>query len=205
MSEKGDKARDEEFRDVLGKAKEGDRAAWEEIFQRLGNEKGEEGAAVLAIARKALPRSHWARELVESRDILQSALRVGWLNADQFRGETAGELFSWIRTILRNKIERAGRRKENRSRDLAGGLQDVPEGAGRPEGEAPIDSAIEAEVRARVRGAIQQLPEDQRQVMELYLQGLSAPEIARLLDLTPVAVRKRESRATARLREILSE
>jgi RNA polymerase sigma factor (sigma-70 family) len=194
-----------EFREFLDRAKSGDRSAWEAIFEKLGDETEEEGAAVLALARRALPRDHWARDLVESRDVLQSALRVGWLHAEEFRGSTEGEFFAWLRTILRNKVERAGRRQEHRLRKLAGSLEDMTGGAEGAEAESPIESALEEEIRGRVREAIRELPEDQRQVMDLYLAGLKSPEIAQLLGISPAAVRKRESRAVAHLREILGE
>ena len=54
-----------------------------------------------------------------------------------------------------------------------------------------------------MRQAIANLPEGQRVVLELRLQGLSAPEIASKLGLDPQAVRKRESRAMSQLRGLL--
>ena len=105
------------------------------------------------------------------------------------------------------KVNRATRRRDTRTGQLVDGLVDgSAQDASRRVGEeapSPLSSLIEEEVRARVVAALESLPENQRVVMELSLKGLATAEIARLLDLNPAAVRKRESRATERLRELL--
>ncbi|MEM7234725.1 MAG: sigma-70 family RNA polymerase sigma factor, partial [Planctomycetota bacterium] len=59
-------------------------------------------------------------------------------------------------------------------------------------------------LRDRVRAAVHKLPEDQRLVLELRLRGLSSRQIADEIGLSADAVRQRESRASKRLRELLS-
>ena len=54
---------------LLRRVKEGDRQAREELFALLGSET-EQGGVILAMARKVLPKDHWARQLVESQDIV---------------------------------------------------------------------------------------------------------------------------------------
>jgi len=188
------------FDDLLARARTGNAGAWEELFARFADEEGE-GAILLAIARKVLPPGDRARDFVESRDLLQSALRSGWFHATDFRGNSSAEFIGWIRTILRRKLGRAVRRKTPRP----GGDQ-VADKAEEPAGAEPVDPLarlVREEVRERVQKAVQELPEDQRVVMDLRLQGLKAPDIAGMLGLTAQAVRKRESRAAGRLREIL--
>lgn len=67
----------------------------------------------------------------------------------------------------------------------------------------PEERAEAAEIGRRVRAALEHLSEDQRQVLVLrYVGGLSAPEVARVLDKTDGAVRSlqhRGERALARL------
>lgn len=191
------------FSEMLDRAKAGDESAWEALFARLGNEREEEGAAILAIARRALPRDHWARHLVESRDIVQSALRVGWVHMEAFQGTTEAEFFAWLRTILRNKVHRATRRRDTRTAQLPDGAEEGATGSPGEEDSSPLTSLIEQEVRERILSGLESLPENQRIVMELSLEGLPTAEIARLLDLKPATVRKRESRAIERLRELL--
>jgi RNA polymerase sigma-70 factor, ECF subfamily len=194
---------EDRFRKLLEKARSGEREAWDELFSRLADEGGEEGAAVLSIARKVLPRDHWARNLIDSRDVVQSALRVGWIKAEQFEGSTEKEFFGWLRAILRSKVGRATRRGDQRPHARAEVVEEIPEPSG--EERSPLALVIEEEVKSRVQAALGQLPEDQRAVMDLSLQGLKGPEIARILDLKPATVRKRESRAAERIRELLGE
>jgi len=188
----------EPFAELLRRARAGDEAAWGRIFSRLGNDE-EEGGRLLAIARKILPEGDRLRDLVESRDLLQSALRSGWIDASQFRGQTEGELFAWLRQILRRKVSRVVRRQDPRPAGEALDEEALPD----EDDAGPLEDVLRAEVNERVRASIELLPEDQRAVMQLKLQGLSAPEIARILSIKPDAVRKRESRAAERLREML--
>jgi RNA polymerase sigma factor (sigma-70 family) len=189
-----------EFSELLARAKSGDRDAQKKLFSLLGNEECEPGAAVLIMARTLL-KNNWVRSLLESKDIVQSALREGWLNVCRFRGSTEVEFYAWLRAILRSKVTHAVRMKLPLPQDL------------RPEGEENRDVAaneesalaamIEDEMRQRVRSALDGLPEDQRLILELRIQGKSAPEIADALGLNPAAVRKRESRIIERLRQLL--
>ena len=76
-------SKDEAFLDVLQRARAGDREAWVELFARVGDQEGE-GAVLVAMARRVLPSGDRLRNFVDSRDLLQSALRSGWLNIDNF-------------------------------------------------------------------------------------------------------------------------
>jgi RNA polymerase sigma factor (sigma-70 family) len=69
--------------------------------------------------------------------------------------------------------------------------------------DAPLSALLREEVLGRVRQAIEDLPEDLAKVMRLRLQGVKSDEIALLLELKSATIRKRESRALARLRERL--
>ena len=190
---------DNTFAALLRAAKEGDVEAANDLFARLADSE-EEGGALLAIARGVLPNGDRARDFVESRDLMQSALRSGWLDVRDFRGETPAEFMGWMRGIVRRKLGRVVRKK--RPRPGGDHVVEVSEDqTGEDEGLALL---LREEVRVRVREAIERLPEDQRSVMDLRLQGLKAPQIAVMLCLKPETVRKRESRASARLRELLA-
>lgn len=187
--------------ELLERAKGGDKGAWEEFFSRFGREDAD-GATILAMARRMLAHGDPIRSFVESRDLMQSALRCGWIDLDEFRGETPAEFLGWIRSILRFRLNRVLRRKRPRS-----GLDDSATEAGtanQAQEENPLTMMVRDEVRQRLLKAVEALPEDQRDVMKLRLQGLTAPDIATMLELKPDAVRKRESRAVERLRAELN-
>ena len=98
------------FRAVLDLVLAGDREARDELFTRLVNEKSE-GALLIALARRLIPRGDRVRDLVDTRDFVQSALKSGWINLAEFQGSSPGEFLNWIRTIVRRKVSRAIRRE----------------------------------------------------------------------------------------------
>ena len=67
-----------------------------------------------------------------------------------------------------------------------------------------LDLAIENEQRREVRNAIRSLSvDDQNLVQELFVEGISAEEIARRTGATAMSVRKRKSRLLERLRGLV--
>ena len=187
------------FSDLLDQARKGDKAARARLFDQLAGEK-EEARTILAIARKVLPQGDPARDFVESRDLIQSALHSGWLDLSRFQGENPGQFFAWLRTILRHKLGRKVRKRQPRvASEESAEPGTLLAGSGDAE---PIEEVLRHEMVERLRAAIDALPDDMRVVVERRLQGQNAPEIAYDLGLSPAAVRKRESRAMARLREL---
>ena len=72
-------------------------------------------------------------------------------------------------------------------------------------GISPEDQAIAAIERRDITRLLAQLPQEQRELVELRLQGLSDKEIARVLGRTPGAVRTAQYRAVLRLRQLATE
>jgi len=68
----------------------------------------------------------------------------------------------------------------------------------------PLDHAIARESRAELHVAIAELSDDQREVGELRLAGLTGPEIAETLDKSHAAVKMLQLRAVQKLRTLLS-
>jgi RNA polymerase sigma factor (sigma-70 family) len=196
----GDDISEVPFRAVVERVTAGDAEAREELFARLGRETSER-ALLLALARRLIPRGDRVRDLVETRDLIQSALGSGWLNFSEFRGTTPGEFLNWIRVILRRKIARAIRTM--RARGALEGLESRDRALADDRGEAALGRLIRDEARSRVRKAMDDLPAHERTVLDLRLQGFDGPAIAARLGLKPETVRKRESRALARLRRIV--
>jgi RNA polymerase sigma factor (sigma-70 family) len=191
----------DEFATLLRKVRAGDVEARERLFDLIAREE-ELGGDLLRAARRILRPGDRGRDYLESRDLVQTALRAGWVDAGAFQGSTREEFLAWLRTILRRKLFRAVRRK------IPAAALDEAKEAEVPapkEAESPLTRLIEEELRARLRSAIKSLPDDQRAVVKLRLQGLDGPKIAAALGIEPAAVRKRESRAAKRLREILKE
>jgi RNA polymerase sigma-70 factor (ECF subfamily) len=117
------------------------------------------------------------------------------------RGLTGGprEIRSWVyRAAQRNVIDHI-RYKNRRPEDL---IAEAPE---RPLTEkGPDELALDADEARRIQSAMARLSEDQAQVIALrFLAGLSAPEVAAVMDRNEGAVRALQHRAVAALARIL--
>jgi RNA polymerase sigma-70 factor (ECF subfamily) len=70
---------------------------------------------------------------------------------------------------------------------------------------SPEEQAISSDASRILRAAIAQLPERQRQVVELRLAGLTGPEIGQVLGCRTRTVDVAQFRAVARLRTLLAD
>ncbi len=78
-------------------------------------------------------------------------------------------------------------------------LEEIDEVASAPEGRASYEDV------ELLRGALKELPAREREVVILRdLQGLSTWEVARILMISPITVRRHSSRALAHLRKLLN-
>jgi RNA polymerase sigma-70 factor, ECF subfamily len=117
------------------------------------------------------------------------------------RGLTGGprEIRAWIyRAAQRNVIDHV-RYKNRRPEELFAEAPEHPVTA-----KGPDDIAEEADEAARIQSALARLSPDQAQVLSLrFLAGLSAPEVASVMDRNEGAVRALQHRGVAALARIL--
>ena len=71
------------------------------------------------------------------------------------------------------------------------------------EGESPESLALSSTEQAEVRALLRQLPDTQRQILELRLAGLTGVEIADVLGRTHASVKIAQVRAYRTLRTLL--
>jgi RNA polymerase sigma-70 factor (ECF subfamily) len=125
------------------------------------------------------------RAHLDPSDIVQETLLKAYHGREQFRGRTEQELVAWLRAILNNTLANALR---SCSRQKSAGFARATEQAdsssarrdARPSDDRPRadEVAIRNEQLLLVARALDQLPADQRDVVEMkYLQGLTVPEI----------------------------
>ena len=160
----------------------GDSRAFREIFQRFA-------PMLQSMARRRVGTGGDADDLVQ-----QAFLQLHRARHD-FRPGT--RLRPWLVTIAMNLTRDVLRRRGRR-----------PEAPIDPERmEAPISaghSAESADEARHVRAALTELPEDQREVIELFwLSGLAYAEIAQIVGASEGAVRVRAHRGYVRLRALL--
>ena len=143
------------------------------------------------------------RVLDDTRDVeeaVQDTFVQAWRNLDRYRAEAA--LFTWLYRIGVNAALARTRRKQHPTTDL----DSLPaEGAPHVARDVlPEPSAEANDLRARVLGALAQLPFAYREAVVLRdLAGLSNDEVATALDVSLPAAKSRIHRGRLQLRDLL--
>ena len=140
------------------------------------------------------------REVAE--DCGQEAMVRIWRSLESYRGECALE--SWVYRIAANCCMDWLRKKK---RDRSVSVEPLREQGFDPADDAPgtEEQVVQKDERRRLREAIRQLPDDQREALILtQLEKVPYEEAARALGVSEGTVKSRVNRAKARLKEILS-
>lgn len=155
----------------------------------------------------------WLRGKVDASDVVQESLLQAHRAREQYRGNAEPQLHLWLRTILANKLNDAVRAWSRQRRDANLELslqQTLDRSAARLEvvlaGDDPTPSQCVslAEQFVILAQALDALPEDQRQAVELHhLKGCSVSETAALMGKTRPAVAGLLRRGLVDLRERL--
>jgi len=155
------------------------------------------------------------RAKLDASDIVQQTLLQAHEFRDQFRGQSEAELAGWLRTILANTLAAAVRRYAadardlKRERSLEEGLADSSarlENWLAAEQSSPSQRVIRIEELVRLAGALAQLPDEQRQVIELHhLKGWPVAEVAAIMQRSKPSVMGLLFRGQKKLRELLHE
>ena len=175
-----------EERRLLAATRAGDRAAAEELVERSYS-------AVFA----SLFRMCGDRDL--AADLTQETYRKAWEALSGFDGRS--QFFTWLYRIAYTTFLNAIRRPR-RVTSL-----DAPEAPEMRDDAPAVDELLSNEEDAqRLRAAVLQLPEDLRfTVTAHFWGGLAVKEIARIENITGVAVRKRLHKAFGILEASLEE
>src|SRR5919204_3985918 len=138
-----------------------------------------------------------AGNAADAEEAAQDAFVKAWRALGRFR---AGEpLRPWLLRIVANEA-RNRRRSAGRRAALALRAAEEPSGDAAPSPEAAL---LDAEQRAHLLAAVEELPEDARLVVACrYFLGLSEEETAAALGIRRGTVKSRTSRALGRLREL---
>lgn len=160
-----------------------------------------------------LQLDHRLSAKLDESDVVQQTLLQAHQHKDQFRGHTEAELMGWLRTILANTLAGAVRRFTTEARDFGRerSLQDnLNESSARLEGflaaeqSSPSERVMRVEELVRLAGALAQLPEDQRVVVELHhLKGMPVAEVAEAVGRTKPAIMGLLFRGLKKMRTLL--
>ncbi len=181
------------------RAREGDREAYDRLFER---------AAPRALQFVRLRLGAALRGRVEEVDVLQDAYLDAHAAFPRFRFQGPGSFSRWLCRIIENRIRGLADFHGAAKRRPPGGdvrISQVVERACSP-APGPSTAADGNDRQRRLAGALLALPEDQREVLLLrFFQDRSVDDIAHLTGQSPSSVRRVVGRATARLGALLSE
>ena len=173
---------DEVERLVQG-VRERDSAAFEELYDRYHQ-------LVYGIARRMLPDAEAAE------DVTQAAFLKLWTNPEAFRG---GHFSGWLGRVARNCAIDALRSHAVRRESIALAPEAVLEAR-------TDDLALSKIDGDHVRHALQRLPREHREVIEMgFFAGISHSEIARTMALPVGTVKTRIRTGLRRLRAELEQ
>jgi RNA polymerase sigma-70 factor (ECF subfamily) len=166
---------------LLIRVAERDRAAFELLYQRYVR-------SVFGLALRRL------RDRQRAEDAVQETFTAVWRSAGSYRPER-GPAAPWLYAIARNAIvDRMRARHEPPA--------EVPDLASSEPG--PSDHAESSYVAWRVHRALEELPDKEREVVELaYWSGLSQSEVAEFLHIPLGTVKTRTRSALSRLAGVL--
>lgn len=176
---------------LLERVRRGDAGAREKLAARYVE-------TLRRLARGRLPRS--ARERYETDEMVQETVLRGLERVGRFEPRRAGAFLAYLRRILLNLIYDECRRAARRP-----GVTEVPEGL-RDLRPTPLTGLIRKEARERCEAALARLPEAQREVVLLRLEGHSFEDIARATGRPSAdAARMQVNRGMRRLGELMKE
>jgi len=163
-----------------------DESALAELYDRFGR-------VAYGVALRVL------RDERLAEDAVQEGFLSAWRNADRFMPERA-KASTWLLTFVhRRAVDLVRREDRRRAEPLAEGVEPSPTDS------AEEDAWLRFE-RERVQAALRQLPDQQREALELaYYGGFSQSELAERLGQPVGTIKSRMFTGLARLRELLAE
>ncbi len=174
--------------ELIARAQAGDKAAFSALVREHGNE-------VYTLARRLVGDPHLAA------DVAQETLIRAWKSLPGFRGEAA--LSTWLHRIT---VNTAWTQRNRAKRHQGKSLDEVAELAAPYGPEQPEVAGEILELRGKLRHALDELPDSQRQVVVLKdVYGWSHAEIAATMGISVSAAKVRLHRARARLARNLEE
>ena len=173
-------------RELVVRIARGDEDAFRGLFRRYG-------ATAMALARRV------ARQPFLAEEIVQEAFLAVWRNPGAY-DQGRGSVRSWLMGMVHHRAVDAIRREEaqrRRAQDIQTSEVLVVEDPA----EAVVEELGVPEERKVVRAALEVLPPEQRQVIELmYFGGLSQSRISEQLGLPLGTVKSRTLLGMRRLR-----
>jgi RNA polymerase sigma-70 factor (ECF subfamily) len=186
---------------LLQLAQAGDQRAFEDLFAR------HRPYLHQVVALRLDPRM---RQRVDPSDVIQDAQLDAFKRIGDFLERRPMAFRLWLRKTTQERLIMIHRREKARLRCVDRDVR-LPDGSAFAlvqhlfaAGSSPSRRMEQSETARRVRDALGQLAETDREILIMRnLEALSNQEVAEILEIEPVAASKRYGRALLRLRELL--
>lgn len=169
-------------------AKQGERGAWERLYQ--------------ANYDKVLARLRYlCGDLAQAEELAQEAFVQAMINIDKFEGRSTFR--SWLRSVALNVCRNHWRSQRSAAKAHAklAVVHSVSEGATQ---QAPERDLVQRRRSEALYAALERIPENLREVFVLRdIEGLERDAVAEALGITPGNVSVRANRARERIRDEL--
>ncbi|MGH2631351.1 MAG: RNA polymerase sigma factor [Actinomycetota bacterium] len=178
-------------RDLIDRLRHGDEEAFRALFHRYA-------PSAKALAQRVVRRSHLAEEIV------QEAFMAVWKSPGAYDADR-GSVRSWLMGLVHHRAVDLVRREEaHRRRSEAAIPEAIEEQA--DHADEVVDRLGSPEERRAVRAALDELPAEQRDVLEMmYFAGLSQSQIAERTGTPLGTVKSRTLLGMRRMRGALAE
>jgi len=181
-------ARDRELVRAIGR---GNEEAFRSLFRRYA-------PSAMAVARRVVGQPYLAEEAV------QEGFLALWRNPSAYE-EMRGSVKAWLMATVHNRAVDLVRREETQRRRAEDAQPDEDVVTLEDPADRVVDEIGLPEERKAVRAALEDLPPEQRQVIELmYFDGLSHTRVAERLSLPLGTVKSRTLLGMRKLRTALS-
>jgi RNA polymerase sigma-70 factor (ECF subfamily) len=177
-------------RDLMVRIASGDEEAFRGLFRRYA-------PTATSLARRIVRQTFLAEEIV------QEAFLAVWRNPDGY-DQQRGSVKSWLMGMVHHRAVDLVRREESQRRRTEDAQSADAVIVTADHADAVVEELGIPEERRAVRAALEELPAEQRQILELmYFGGLSQSRIAEKLDLPLGTVKSRTLLGMRRLRTAL--
>jgi RNA polymerase sigma-70 factor (ECF subfamily) len=140
----------------------------------------------------------------DAEELVEETFLQAWRQAGRYEG-TRGGVSTWLVVMARSRALDRVRLAGHRRAAAAEPLESVESAGSHLPDATPLDAAEIAETRQIVHAALQKLPVDQRETLEMaYFKGMSQSEIAQATGQPLGTVKTRCRLGLMKLREALS-
>ena len=178
--------------ELAARARDGDEAAFEELFRRHRR-------------RVALIAARFFRQREQIEEVVQESFTKAFFALSEFGGGRDASFAAWLARIAFNasydELRRQKRRPEGALEELTADEAATLSERLRDEGSDAEGQAVSRDLASKLLARLS--PEDRLVLVLLDVEGLSVAEIAGLLNWTGSKVKVRAHRARAHLRRVL--